>query len=989
LTTSFPFTRKALLLGSARCALALVGAGIVIASPAAAQDVAGQAQPAVTGTAGVQPDTSEAVNDTQGATAASAAPTSAATPATGGSDIVVTGTLFRRTDTETPSPITVLSADTLARAGLNNVSDAVRSISADSSGSIPTSFTNGFGAGSSAVSLRGLTVNSTLTLIDGLRTANYPLADDGQRAFVDLNTIPDAIVDRVEVLKDGASSSYGADAIGGVVNIIMKKEITGIQGSVEGGVTQRGDGGEQRGTLTIGHGHLNEDGYNVYISGEYQHDSAIYNKGRGFPYNTNDLTSIGGLNNNAGSAVPGATTSAIVAPTTQLTAGDVLSGTGITSGPWQVLNPAGCAGTTTTVTGASGTGCEQNTAADYGQIQPEQTRLGVTAHGTWQINPDTQAYLMASYYQNDVKTTGTPNTIRSSNPIYTRNIVLPATLTSGALNPNDPYAASGEPAAIYYLFGDIPASSEYKNHVVRAATGIDGKFGNGWGYSVDATAAHSWLDMTENGYINLAALEDAINTGTYNFVDPTQNSAAVRSALSPTIRSTATSDQDMIQGVITKSLFNLPGGALQLGVGGSVRYEAVDDPNQNADEATLGLNAFTAKGHHWVESSYFEVSAPIFKQLEIDASGRYDHYSEGYSHFSPKIGAKFTPIQQIAFRGTFSKGFRAPSFAETSGAVIGYTSTTTPCSFQALHGATVAGDGSCSGGSAYNQAYSLGTNTTGNPNLKPELSTSFTAGTVVQPTRWLSFTVDYYNIKKTRVITAAPLSGVALADYYAGTALPTGYSVTLDSVDPDNPTAARRVLYVNGPFANAGGLKTSGLDFAAQVQTKLADNVHFLSRAEATKILHYYFQDAVGDPYVDFVGTQAPYVTSSGAGTPAWRGNWQNSVAIGKTQLTATAYYTSGYKAVAYDAYNATTCADGSTYGDGDFNCHVKHFIDVDLHGNVDVNDKFSIYFNVANLFDAKAPLNAGNYAAVNYNPTYTQAGAVGRAFRIGANFKY
>lgn len=132
------------------------------------------------------------------------------------------------------------------------------------------------------MSLRGLTVNSTLTLIDGMRTANYPLSDDGQRSFVDLNTIPDAIVDRVEVLKDGASSSYGADAIGGVVNIIMKKEITGVAGTLEGGVTQRGDGGEQRATLTLGTGKLKEQGFNVYISGEYQHDDPIWARNRGF-----------------------------------------------------------------------------------------------------------------------------------------------------------------------------------------------------------------------------------------------------------------------------------------------------------------------------------------------------------------------------------------------------------------------------------------------------------------------------------------------------------------------------------------------------------------------------------------------------------------------------------------------------------------------------------------------------------------------------------
>lgn len=965
--TSMSVIRAALLRGSAASAIlpaALIG-GLLTTSPAMAQDTAlAQNSTAATGS----PDASD----------------------TNKKDIVVTGTLFRRTDTETPSPVTILSADNLKKAGINNVSDAVRSISADSSGSIPTAFANGFGAGSSAVSLRGLTVNSTLTLIDGMRTANYPLSDDGQRSFVDLNTIPDAIVDRVEVLKDGASSSYGADAIGGVVNIIMKKEITGVAGTLEGGVTQRGDGGEQRATLTLGTGKLKEQGFNVYISGEYQHDDPIWARNRGFPFNTADLTRIGGDNNQAGSVVPGSTTSALIAPTTQLTSGNILSGSGVANGPFQVLNPNGCTGTTSPVSGTLGNGCTQNTIADYGQIAPEQTRFGVTGHATVQVNAQTQAYLMASYYQNEVLAAGSAANIRSINPINTQNIILPATLANGQLNPNNPYAASGQPAMIRYLFGDIPASSDYKNHVLRAAAGIDGAFGDGWTYSVSGTIAHSWLDMTQNGYLNLAGLTNAINNGTYNFVYPTQNSSAVRNALSPSVHTQATTDLDMIQGVITKEVMQLPGGPLQVGVGGSFRYEAQNDPNQNPNLTTLGLNQFSAIGHRTVESGYFEINAPILNSLEIDGSGRYDHYQEGYNRFSPKIGVKFMPIQQLALRGTFSKGFRAPSFAETSGTVIGFTSSKAPCAIQVQHGAT-ASDTGCTGGSAYNQSYSIGFNTVGNPNIKPELSQSFTLGAVIQPTPWLSFTADYYNIKKTDVITGGPLSNQALAAFYGNGTMPAGYSVTPDVIDPAFPNAPLRALFVNAPFANAAALKTSGIDMSAQVQLHPRDDVRFTSRAEATYILHYLFKPSADQPYTDFVGTQSPYVTSSGAGTPQWRGNWQNSIDYGPYSLTATTYYVSGYKAVGFDQFGTMDCNGGSTYGGSDpnFNCHVRRFIDVDLTGSVRVNDKFTFYMNVINLTDEKAPLNAGNYAAVNYNPTYTQIGAVGRTFRFGANFRF
>jgi iron complex outermembrane receptor protein len=913
-----------------------------------------------------------------------------ATQADAGADIVVTGSVFRRTDTETPSPVTVLTAENLARAGINNASDAVRSISADNSGSVPTAFSNGFGAGSSGVSLRGLTVNSTLTLIDGVRTSNYPLADDGQRAFVDLNTIPNATIERVEVLKDGASSSYGADAIAGVVNIITKREITGLQGTVEAGATGRGDGGSQRATLTIGHGKLTDDGYNVYVSGEYQHNDAIYNRRRGFPYNTADLSSIGGDDNNAGSVVPGTTTSAIVAPSGQTIPGNPLSGTGLTTGPWQILNPAGCAAGQTRVTGSQGAGCEQNLAADYGQIQPEQTRFGGTVHAAADFGADNHAFAAVSFFENRVVAGGNPNPIRAANPVNTLSIVLPALLTNGQLNPNNPFAATGQAAAIRYRFGDLPLRSEYRDKVLRGQLGLSGKFGDGWSYSVDATAARSWLDINQDGYVNLPALITAINTGTYNFVDPSQNSAAVRNTIAPRLRTRATSDLDMVQAVVTKDLFQLPGGALQLGVGGAFRYEAVNDPNQNANGEAINLNQFSAAGHRYVTAGFFEVNAPILNSLEINGSGRYDHYSDGFSRFSPKIGAKFTPIREIALRGTFSKGFRAPSFAELGGSVVGFTSGRPPCSLQVQHGATDNGDGTCSGGSSYNQSYGFGQATLGNPNIKPEKSTSFTAGVVAQPKRWLSFTVDYYNIYKSDVIAAAPLSGVALSNYYAGSALPTGYSVTLDAVDPQFPNAPRRVLFVNGPFANAAALRTQGLDFSAQVQVKPTDTLRLTSRAEATYIISYKFKPSADSAYQEFVGTQAPYVTSSGAGTPQWRGNWQNTVEAGRYSLTATAYFTDGYKAVAEDQFGGTDCLTSSTYqgSDPNFNCKVHSFIDVDLVGSVNVNDRMQFYFNVLNLMDAHAPLNAGNYAGTNYNPTYTQIGAVGRTFRVGANFK-
>src|SRR6478736_6953484 len=127
-----------------------------------------------------------------------------------------------------------------------------------------TGFQGGFSAGGSAVSLRGLGVSSTLVLIDGLRSTNFPINDDGHNAYVDLNSIPFSLIDRVEVLKDGASSTYGADAIGGVVNLILKKQFVGVHGTVEGGIAERGDARHARADLTVGYGDYEGHGFNVY-----------------------------------------------------------------------------------------------------------------------------------------------------------------------------------------------------------------------------------------------------------------------------------------------------------------------------------------------------------------------------------------------------------------------------------------------------------------------------------------------------------------------------------------------------------------------------------------------------------------------------------------------------------------------------------------------------------------------------------------------------
>src|ERR1700685_4576020 len=181
-------------------------------------------------------------------------------------EIVVTGSLLKRTDTETPSPVQVISAADLLNSGYTNVNDVLRNLAANGQRTLNQSFTEAFAAGASGVALRGLTVGDTLTLIDSERMVAFPLSDDAERSFVDTTAIPFNAIDSIEVLKDGASALYGADAIAGVVNIKLKQSYVGTEVTADAGTSQHDDGRNWHAAVISGLGDLASDGYNVYAA---------------------------------------------------------------------------------------------------------------------------------------------------------------------------------------------------------------------------------------------------------------------------------------------------------------------------------------------------------------------------------------------------------------------------------------------------------------------------------------------------------------------------------------------------------------------------------------------------------------------------------------------------------------------------------------------------------------------------------------------------
>src|SRR5690349_8513732 len=182
--------------------------------------------------------------------------------------IEVTGSNIKRVDAETSTPVLVISKDDIANSGKTNLAEYLQSLPLDGMGSLPTTFGNGFAAGATAISLRGLGANATLVLLNGRRMALYPRADDLQKMFSDLSSVPVEAIERIEILKDGASAIYGSDALAGVVNIILRKDFTGAIGKIEGGISRYSDAQSWKGGLIVGGGDLAKDKWNGFVNFE-------------------------------------------------------------------------------------------------------------------------------------------------------------------------------------------------------------------------------------------------------------------------------------------------------------------------------------------------------------------------------------------------------------------------------------------------------------------------------------------------------------------------------------------------------------------------------------------------------------------------------------------------------------------------------------------------------------------------------------------------
>ncbi len=886
--------------------------------------------------------------------------------------VEVTGSNLRRTDAETASPVQVISRQDIEKSGKATVADYLQTLTVDNAGSIPSGFGTGFATGSQGISLRGLGAGSTLVLMNGRRMAPYGLADDGQKVFTDLSTVPMEAIDRIEILKDGASAIYGSDAIAGVVNIILRKDFTGVVAKASYGTSRYHDGDQWKGSLTAGWGSLASDRYNIFANLEVSSSDAIF-------YRDRDREWIGNSDNRRyGYAIGGSffTPAGNVGP----------GGVGTTSPVGNVRNPAtgqyqslpGCSQFPTLTPPDPNGGCLWDPSRLYRMMLPKQDSVNLFVRGTYAISSDFEAYAELGL-ANKKSVFATSPTGTSGSWGYPGG---PVNASSGAgaivlaaSHPDNPFGVGG--VRLRYAPLELGTRvSHTNNDFIRAVVGLKGTF-SGWDFDTALLHSETKLTNDRDGFLRYSVLKAALGDPTSPYfpfrigVNAGLNPPSLYAALSPTITAKAKSGTDIFDVKASRELMQLPGGPMAVAVGAEYRRESTElKPVTYTDTGDiLGLGYSAYDGKRSLTAAYVELLAPIVKSLEASAAVRYDRYSGGLSSTTPKVGLKWTPVPQVAVRGTYAEGFRAPNPAESGrGGLAAFTTARDPIR---CPGGTPA-----AGATAADCGAQISIITTPNPNLSPEKSKSYTVGLVFAPTDATSVSVDVWKIKRSNEINQMTV-GQAVAGG--------GTVVRADNNLAGIPNSGT-LLAVSAPYQNSNSTMVTGLDLDARQRFSLGEAGKLTLSAVYTRLEKFERTEPNGT-VLNFAGTHGNCDTTNCIGTPKDRINFGVTWERGPWQVNTLVNYIGSIRNV--DDADQVGCnnklADGT---DAPAGCKIASFTTVDLSLNWKPTKEIEVFGSIQNLFDRVAPLDPHTYGSVNFNPLHV-SGAIGRFYTLGMKYKF
>ncbi len=680
-------------------------------------------------------------------------------------EIYVTGSrIARRSDFENPSPVVTLDKDLLDKAGYGNLQQLLERQPFAGNGTFSTRGNNqdSTANGAAAVSLRGLGADATLVLVNGRRVAISAFAESITTNFVDINTIPVAAIERLEVLKDGASAVYGSDAVAGVVNIILRDDFEGIE--VTGGYGGASGYDETRLSAIAGFG---DDNSNVTIIADYFENDSLENVERGY-LGTADQSPRGGVDLRSSRGFPGSF---------------VVDNVGL-------VDPACPADR---VAGA-------NCVFDYGPynlLTPEAERIGVLVLGRLGFGDGLEVFTEIAYQHNTSIARGAPTPIDGD-----------AGLTVPANHPNNPFATVNEIGIRRYRTVDAGAREwDIETDNLRGVLGLRGEW-NDWNWEVAAQAAKSDSEQTgsqSQGWVRTDWLQTEIDAGRYNPFAATFNSPAVIDAITTSLKREGESELTAFDASMSGELFDLPAGKVGIAAGLEYRDESISDiPDEQFQQGLIfGTEAIEAEADRDIFSAYVEAAIPLLDTLEANVALRYDDYSDFGDTVNPKIALRWTPVESVALRASWGTGFRAPSLAQ-----IGLGPSDESQFFNDTFG--------CADNPLYCGVLDYTIRFSGNPDLDAEESESWNLGIAWQPNSDVRLSLDYWDIVQEGKIDEVPFGLIydAFCNDQASEVCERGAPLPGDTLGP--------LIRVNSTFANIGEQSVNGIDFSAYWSLDLA-----------------------------------------------------------------------------------------------------------------------------------------------------------------------
>lgn len=938
--------------------------------------------------------------------------------------VEVTGSNIRRTDAETASPVQVITKQEIEQSGKGTVAEYLQTLTADGQGSVPFTYGRGFAGGSAAgISLRGLGANATLVLVNGRRVAPAVLADDAQRMFVDLNQIPMEAVERIEVLKDGASAIYGSDAVAGVVNIILRKNFVGTVLKASYGISGKSDGDETRAAVTHGMGDYAKDGWNLLLNAEFGKKDAVYYRdrvGRGSvgvaalgqapwgydPNGTNQNQNGTGNGRLGGSGWipdngPNGSTAADgtpIPPFTPLSNSTTSSIIGNVRGPDNVYHSRGptfagaqayCLDHARLPQNNPGGGCITDLWQEVGILQPDHKTANLSGRFTKQVNASTEAFAELSYYSSDsrVQRTGLQPAGGFTMPDGTV-VSRTAVAQIGATHPDNPFPGAARRLSYNTTLEIGPDVTSSTSHSFRALAGVKGNLSS-WDYDTAVTYSESKQTDTTEKRINWRVADALLNPTAANIAAATAfspayaalpagtlwrigenanlNSPAMYNALLQDQTRDGRSKQYGVDFRVSRELGSLPGGPIGLALGAEWRHEENVLPLYSGMGDYVGLSLFSWSGKRNIAAAFSEILLPVTKTLELNGAIRYDNYSDAGSAVTPKVGAKWSVLPNLALRGTYAHGFRAPSTTENS-----------PTSIAAFGGATVNDTARCNG-TGVDPSLCNGIAPTflqrGNADLEPEKSRSTTLGAVWDITPKSSITFDWWQIKRTGLPVIEDTQAAIDAGHY-----------TRDPASATTPTDPGGILSASVLFVNSAESLTRGIDLEAKHRWDIGGWGGLTSTLTWTHLLVQRVIDADGTIH-DYAGTHGNCEITNCIGSPKDRVSLATTWDMGPWRLGANVNYRGSFsnKLEESDTACAQHLLNGADAPDG---CKVKSFWTLDISGAWKFGKNTEVFGSIANVLDRKPPLDSLTYGAIGYNPL-DYSGALGRYFRVGLKHQF